>query len=89
MSGRPRTGRGATGRDAGKENDLETDLLARIVEGVKKAKEHNDESQRIGQEIMALETDIKAVGRKLEYETHLDIVLIFDRLDSRAASTSR
>jgi hypothetical protein len=67
MSGRPRTARGATGRDAGKENDLETDLLARIVEGVKKAKEHNDECQRIGQEIMALEGDIKSVGRTLRY----------------------
>ena len=64
MSGRPRTARGATSRDAGKESDLETDLLARIVEGVRKAKEHNDECQRIGQEIMSLEADIKAVGRK-------------------------
>lgn len=89
MSGRPRTARGATGRDAGKENDLETDLLARIVEGVKKAKEHNDESQRIGQEIMALETDIKAVGRKSNHETHLNFVLISARLDSRTTSMSR
>ena len=64
MSGRPRTARGTTARDSGKESDLEADLLARIVEGVKKAKEHNDESQRIGQEIVSLEGDIKTVGRK-------------------------
>lgn len=64
MSGRPRTARGATGRDTGKESDLETDLLARVIESVKKAKEHNDNGQRVGQEIMALETEIKAVGRK-------------------------
>lgn len=63
MSGRPRTARGAT-REAGKESDLEADLHARIVEGVKKAKEHNDESQRLGQEIMSLEGEIKAAGRK-------------------------
>ena len=64
MSGRPRTARGATGRDAGKENDVEAEILSRVIEGVKKAKEHNDESQRLGQEIMVVETDIKTAGCK-------------------------
>ena len=64
MSGRPRTARGTTARDTGKESDLEADLLARIIEGLKKAKEHNDECQRMGQEIMSLEGEIKTVGCK-------------------------
>ncbi len=62
MSGRPRTARGIAARDSGKESDLEADLLARIIEGVKKAKEHNDECQSMGQEIMSLEGEIKAIG---------------------------
>ena len=63
MSGRPRTARGGTGRDAGKESDVQAELLAKIIEGVRKAKEHNDECKRMGDEIMSLEGEIKAVGR--------------------------
>ena len=88
MSGRPRTGRGATTRDTGKESDLEADLLARIVEGVKKAKEHNDESQRLGQEIMSLEGEIKAVGCKFPQPSRMFCSLTQVRLDARATSST-
>jgi hypothetical protein len=69
MSGRPRTARGATGRDSGKENDVEAEIQARILEGVKKCKEHNDESIRLGQEIMVLESEMKNAGRKSTLST--------------------
>lgn len=65
MSGRPRNARGLTGRDGGKEHDLEADLLGRIQEAIRKAKEYHDESERLGKEILELEADIKAVGRML------------------------
>lgn len=67
MASRPRTGRGLTSRDGGKEFDVEADLLARVLEGLKKAKELNDNSRRVGQEIMALEEEIKAVGREFVF----------------------
>jgi len=63
MASRPRAGRGLTGRDGGKEFD-EAECLARVVESLKKAKELNDNSRRVGQEIMALEEEIKTNGRK-------------------------
>jgi hypothetical protein len=62
MATRPRTGRGTTGRDSSKDIDLAADLLARIVEGLRKAEEHNDVSRRLGLEVMALEEEIKAAG---------------------------
>ncbi|KIW14071.1 hypothetical protein PV08_06852 [Exophiala spinifera] len=61
MSSRPRGGRGLTSRE-GKEADLENDYLSRVIEGLRKAQSYNDQSKRIGQEIMALEEDIKAAG---------------------------
>lgn len=51
-----------SGRD-GKETDLENDLLSRAVESLRKAQGYNDQSKRIGQEIVALEEEIKANGR--------------------------
>jgi hypothetical protein len=66
MSGRPRTARGATGRDSGKENDVEAEIHQRVIEGLKKCKEHNDDSIRLGQEIMTLESEMKNAGRKSE-----------------------
>ena len=62
MSGRPRNSRALTGRDGGKENDLEADLLSRIIEGIKEAKKHHDEATRLSGVIMELEEKIKAVG---------------------------
>ncbi|RMZ76976.1 hypothetical protein DV738_g4583, partial [Chaetothyriales sp. CBS 135597] len=61
MSGRPRN-RGLPGRDGGKDSDVEADLLARIVEGLKQAQKLNDHSRLVGGEIMALEEEIRAVG---------------------------
>ncbi|KAI1625948.1 SAGA-associated factor 29 [Exophiala viscosa] len=61
MSGRPRGGRGLSGRE-GKETDLENDLLSRAVESLRKAQSYNDQSKRIGQDIIALEEEIKANG---------------------------
>lgn len=52
------------GRD-GKETDLENDLLSRAIESLRKAQGYNDESKRIGLEIVALEEEIKANGRTL------------------------
>lgn len=63
MSGRPRGGRGLTSRE-GKEADLENDFLSRVIEGLRKAQGYNDQSKRIGQEIMTLEDEIKTAGRK-------------------------
>ena len=60
MAGRPRNRDG--GRHGGKENDLEADLLARIVESVKLAQKHQEESKRIGQEILELEQEAKDGG---------------------------
>ncbi|KIV97730.1 hypothetical protein B0A52_06126 [Exophiala mesophila] len=61
MSSRPRAGRGATGRD-GKESDLENDILSRVLESLRKAQGFNDHCKRLGQEILALEEEIKAQG---------------------------
>ena len=65
MSGRPRN-RGLAGRDGARESDVEADLLARIIDGIKQVQKHNDESKRIGEQIMALEEEIKNVGRTLD-----------------------
>ena len=48
----------------GKEADLENDFLSRVIEGLRKAQGYNDQSKRIGQEIMTLEDEIKTAGRK-------------------------
>ena len=64
MSSRPRAGRGTTGRD-GKESDVENDLLSRALESLRKAQGYNDHCKRLGQEIVALEDEIKAQGRTL------------------------
>lgn len=66
MSSRPRGGRGASVRE-GKETDLENELLSRAIEGLRKAQAYNDQSRRIGQEIIALEEEIKATGRTLNH----------------------
>jgi hypothetical protein len=65
MSGRPRNARGLTGRDGGKESDLEADLLARIYESVKKAAEEQAESERCSKKILELESKIKADGNSM------------------------
>lgn len=60
MSGRQGGSRRA-GRDtSGKDHDIELDLLNGILESIRKAKEYNDESARLGEEILALEDEIKA-----------------------------
>jgi len=64
MSSRPRAGRGNTGRD-GKESDLENEMLSRVLESLRKAQGFNDHCRRLGQEIVALEEEIKLIGRKL------------------------
>ncbi|EXJ90848.1 hypothetical protein A1O1_03953 [Capronia coronata CBS 617.96] len=61
MGSRPRGGRGMAGRD-GKETDLENDLLSRAVDSLRKAQGYNDQSKRIGLEIVALEEEIKTNG---------------------------
>ncbi|OAG38137.1 hypothetical protein AYO21_07597 [Fonsecaea monophora] len=61
MSSRPRGGRATAGRD-GKETELENDLLTRALESLRKAREFNEKCKRIGQDIMALEDEIKAAG---------------------------
>lgn len=58
---RPRAGRGGTGRET-RDGDVETDYLNRVIEAVKKAKEHNDNCQRLGSQIIELEAEIKAKG---------------------------
>ncbi len=60
MSGRPRNR--AAVRDGVKEGDVEAELLTRIMDGLRQAKKHNDESRRLGDQIMALEEEIKTVG---------------------------
>ena len=72
MSGRPRAGRGMTGRD-GKESDLENDLLSRAIESLRKAQGYNDESRRLGQEIVTLEDEIKTTGRMLYFQMQLNV----------------
>ena len=66
MSGRPRNARGLTGRDGGKESDLEADLLGRVLDAIRKAKEYRDETERTGRAIMELEEEIKG-GSKYWY----------------------
>lgn len=66
MSGRPRGGRGMSGRE-GKETDLEHDLLSRAIESLRKAQSYNDQSKQIGQDIIALEEEIKANGRMFNH----------------------
>ena len=82
MSGRPRNARGLTGRDGGKESDLEAELLGRILDSIRKAKEHNDEAIRVGRAIMELEEEIKGVGRACNVSPDTSSVLTWSRLDS-------
>jgi len=63
MASRPRTGRGTTGRDSSKDVDVEADLLARVIEGIKKAQGHHDRQRELGAEIMALEEEMKSGGK--------------------------
>lgn len=49
-------------RDGGKDDSIENDYLNRVIEAVRKAKEYNDESSRLGVEIIALEDEIKTKG---------------------------
>ncbi|KAK5944605.1 hypothetical protein PMZ80_003888 [Knufia obscura] len=58
MSGRQGGGRRG-GRDTSRDNDLELEYLNSVLESLRKAKEYNDESSRLGQEILALEEEIK------------------------------
>ena len=59
MSSRQGGGRRA-GRDTAKQgDDLETDILNNVLDSIRKAKEYNDESARLGQEILALEEEIR------------------------------
>ena len=65
MAARPRAGRGMAGLDGSKDVDLEADLHARelharVLEGVKKAKEHNENAARTGQEALELKEKIDA-----------------------------
>ena len=58
MSARQSGGRRG-GRDTSRDNDLELEYLNSVLESLRKAKEYNDESARLGQEILALEEEIK------------------------------
>jgi len=60
MAARPRAGRGMAGRDGSKDVDLEADYHARVLEGVKKAKVHNENAARKGQEVLELKEKIDA-----------------------------
>lgn len=72
MASRPRAGRGTAGRDSSKDVDVEADLLARVIEGLKKAKEQHECSYELGVEIMELEEEIKSAGGK-----HCFVSLLF------------
>ncbi|KIW94870.1 uncharacterized protein Z519_04848 [Cladophialophora bantiana CBS 173.52] len=61
MSSRPRGGRGTSGRD-GKDTELENDILTRVLDSLRKAKDYNGKCKKIGQDIMALEEEIKGSG---------------------------
>jgi hypothetical protein len=63
MASRPRAGRGTAGRDSSKDVDVEADLLARLIEGIKKAREQHDRQQELGVEIMILEEEMKLEGK--------------------------
>jgi hypothetical protein len=62
MASRPRAGRGAAGRDSGKDVDVEADLLARVIDGIKKARDLHDRQRELGVEIMNLEEEMKTEG---------------------------
>ncbi|KAJ9655273.1 hypothetical protein H2198_005802 [Neophaeococcomyces mojaviensis] len=59
MSGRQGGGRRGGRDNSSKDNDIELDYLNRVLESLRKAKELNDEQARLGQEILALEEEIK------------------------------
>lgn len=69
MASRPRAGRGTAGRDSNKDVDVEADLLARVIEGMKKARDQNDRQRELGTEIMALEEEMKLAGKSCLYMT--------------------
>ncbi|ETI19633.1 hypothetical protein G647_09467 [Cladophialophora carrionii CBS 160.54] len=70
MSSRPRAGRGTTGRDG--TEVLENDLLNRTLESLRKVKEYNDKQKDLGDDIMALEGEMKANGRTSDQLQRLD-----------------
>ena len=63
MASRPRAGRGTAGRDSSKDVDVEADLLARVLEGIKKARDQHDRQRELGMEIMVLEEEMKSEGK--------------------------
>jgi hypothetical protein len=77
MASRPRAGRGTASRDSSKDVDVEADLLARVIEGLKKAKEQNERSQEIGAEIMALEEEMKSDGGESSHLSFLALQILF------------
>ena len=61
---RPRTGRSTAARDGVKdsgESELEA-VKALVREGLYEAKKHNDRARELGEQILALEEDIKSKG---------------------------
>ena len=62
MAARPRTGRGGAGRDGAKDVDLEAEILARVIEGLKKADEHHKTCEQLQTDIIELEQEIKNEG---------------------------
>ena len=73
-------GRGRAGRDtSSKDNEVEVELLNGVIDAIRKAKEYNDDSARLGQEILALEEEIRTSsshksrsGSTLEQHRKLD-----------------
>ena len=62
MASRPRTGRGTAGRDSSKDVDVEADIQAQVLEGLRKAKDYNEKQSELGRLIIALEEEIKSKG---------------------------
>ena len=59
MSGRQGGGRRGARDTASKDDDLQVEYLQSVLDSIRKAKEINDESTRLGQEILSLEEEIK------------------------------
>ena len=53
-----------TGRDGSGTDTVENEVLNRTLESLRKAKEYNDKQHEAGQEILALEGEMKTHGRK-------------------------
>ena len=52
-----------TGRDGN--DSVENDLISKTLESLRRAKEHSDKQKQVGEDIMALEEDMKANGSEL------------------------